>query len=288
MKSKYILYCLIFALLALGCSNTKYLPEGELLYTGGKVKVIDTLIKRKQRKALAAEFKGMLRPRPNTKILGLRPKLWFYNIAGNPKKERGLRHWLKTKVGEPPVLFSQVDLEYNEDVLQNYSENRGFFKTRTASDSTRHGKRASAEYTVKPGMQYHIRQVIFPSDSSAISKAIASTQRRSALKPGASYDLDLIKAERERIDSRLKEKGYYYFGPDYLLIQVDSTVGKYQVDLKIKVKDETPENAKRVYTINDIIVYPNFSIKTDTVRFSEKDVIHHNDFTIIDSAHTFN
>lgn len=288
MNSKYISYCLVSLLLiASGCSNTKYLPEGELLYTGGKVKVEDTSITRKERKALQKEFKGLLRPKPNSKILGLRPKLFIYNLAGEPKREKGFRHWLRTKVGEPPVLFSQVDLQYNADVLQNYSENRGYFKTRTASDSTRRGKKASAEYTIKPGRQYKIREVIWPTDSSRISKAVARTKRRSALKPGEGYDLDKIKAERERIDARLKEKGFYYFGPDYLKVQVDSTVGKYEVDLRVKVKDETPESAKTVYTINDIIVYPNFSIKTDTVRFKQADMIKHNDFTIIDSAKTF-
>jgi outer membrane protein assembly factor BamA len=275
-------------LLAPGCSNTKYLPEGELLYTGGHVKVEDTLVKRKERKAMAKEFQGLLRPKPNTKILGLRPKLWIYNIAGKPKKEKGFKHWLRTKVGEPPVLFSQVDLEYNADVLQNYSENRGYFKTRTASDSTRRGKKASADYTVRPRIQYKIREVIFPNDSSELGKAIGRTKRRTALKSGQAYDLDLIKAERERIDSRLKQKGFYYFNPDYLLIQVDSTVGKYQVDLRMKVKEDTPEQARKIYTINNITVYPNFSIKTDTVTYKQEDVVQHGDFTIIDSSKSFN
>ena len=77
MKNKYLIYCLFLLLMAPGCSNTKYLPKGELLYTGGKVKVKDSIIKRKERKSLEAEYKGMLRPRPNKKILGLRYKLWF-------------------------------------------------------------------------------------------------------------------------------------------------------------------------------------------------------------------
>lgn len=287
MKSKFFI-TIFSALVLAGCSNTKYLPEGELLYTGGKVKVEDTLIRRKERKALEKQFQGLLRPRPNKKILGLRPKLWAYNIAGEPKKEKGFRHWLRTKVGEPPVLFSQVDLQYNADVLQSYSENLGYFKTRTASDSTRRGKKASAEYVVKPGRQYKIRNVIFPDDSSKIAKAIARTQRRSALKPGDGYDLDKIKAERERIDARLKQKGFYYFGPDYLKIQADSTVGKYLVDLKVVIKPETPAAARETYKIDKITIYPNFSIKTDTVNYKPEDVVQHNDFTIIDSADTFN
>ena len=94
-----------------------------MLYVGGEVKVKDTIMSRKQRKALEKELEPLLRPKPNSKILGLRPKLWIYNIAGEPKKDRGFRYWLRNKVGEPPVLFSQVDLDYNADVLQNYAEN---------------------------------------------------------------------------------------------------------------------------------------------------------------------
>src|SRR5690606_11640024 len=41
------------------------------------------------------------------------------------------------------------------------------------------------------------------------------------------------------------------------------------------------------YTIADIVVYPNFSIKTDTVTFKPQDVIRHNDFIIIDSTKMF-
>ncbi|HEY0046136.1 MAG TPA: BamA/TamA family outer membrane protein [Flavobacterium sp.] len=288
MSNKNLSYLfLLIILVCWGCSNTKYLPEGELLYIGAKVKVEDSILKRKQRKALAKELQGLVRPKPNSKILGLRPKLWIYNVVGEPKKEKGLKHWLRTKVGEPPVLFSQVDLSYNSDVLQSYAENRGYFKARTEADSTEKKRRASADFTARPGVQYKIKDVFFPEDSSAISEAIRRTQRRSALKKGDAYDLDVIRAERERIDSRLKEKGFYFFGPDYLLIKVDSTVGKHEVDLRVTIKDETPPRAKEIFRINDIFVYPNFSIKSDTLAYDPDDIIQHGDFTIIDTTTTF-
>ena len=88
MKSSYIPYCLFsIALIVASCSNTKYLKEGELLYVGGKVKVEDSIIKKSERKALRNELKTLLRPKPNSSILGLRPKLLIYNLAGEPKKE---------------------------------------------------------------------------------------------------------------------------------------------------------------------------------------------------------
>jgi len=132
------------------CSNTRFLPDGELLYTGGKVKIEGDSISRNEKKELKNQLEGLLRPKPNSSILGLKPKLYFYNLAGEPKKEKGFRHWLRNTVGEAPVLFSQVDRQYNQDVLQNYVENSGYFNAQTASDSTRRNKKASVVYTVTP------------------------------------------------------------------------------------------------------------------------------------------
>lgn len=291
MNTKFT-YAALFALLFIwSCSNTKYLKEGELLYVGGKVKVEDSLLTRKERKKLAKELQPLLRPKPNAKILGLRPKLYLYNIAGEPKKPKGFRNWLRNKVGQPPVLFSQVDLDYNADVLQNYAENKGFFKTIVLADSTRRGKKATAEYIVKPGKQYKIRSVVFPPDSSAIHQSVTSTANKTLLKVGDAYDLDLIKAERNRIDVRLKEEGYYFFNPDHLKVQVDSTVGSYQVDLLVKIKDEMPEQSKKVFTINDVYIYPNYTLRQqrrDSIKGDTLGMIQYNDFTIIDRTKRFN
>jgi outer membrane protein insertion porin family len=289
MENRYIKYFLVISVFFIfGCSNTKYLPEGDLLYTGGTVTVKDTFLKRKERKALEEQLKTLLRPKPNKQILGLRPKLWFYNIAGEPKIDKGIRYWLRTKVGEAPVLFSKVDLDYNAAILRNFSENRGYFKTTVSADSTVNNKRVTAEYTVDIKKQYKIKNVKFPEDSSALGKAIARTSRRSLLKEGNSYDLDIIKTERERIDARLKEKGFYYFNADYILAQVDSTNGDATVNIRLKIKEETPEKAKEAYKINKILVYPNFTILKDSVPYKKEDIIKYKDFTIIDTANTFN
>lgn len=289
MRSNPIIY-IILVIFAFGCSNTKYLSEGQMLYTGAEVKVKDSTLSRSERKEMEQEMEDLLRPRPNRKIFGLRAKLYFYNIAGEPKKSKGFRHWLKNKVGEPPVLFSQVDMDYNADLLQNYAENKGYFKTRTSADSTSRNRRASVNYTVTTGKRYTIRNVNYPpADSTKIDSVINGLQRWSILKSGNSYDLGDIKEQREQIDKILKYKGYYYFNPDYLLVQVDSTVGDRQVDLFLKVKKETPKKAKQVYTINDIYIYPNYSIsnKDQTINPDKDSITEYKDFKIIDPNHTF-
>jgi outer membrane protein insertion porin family len=287
MNKSHLLYFIFLALFASSCSNTKFLPEGELLYTGATIKVEGKELPKKEKKALKTALKDILRPKPNSSFLGLRPKLFLYNLAGTPKKEKGWRYWLKTKVGEPPVLYSQVDLEYSKRIIQNFSENSGYFNAKTAADSTRHGKKATAEYSVKPGRQYKIKAVKFPTDSSVIGSAVRNTKRRSLLKKDNGYSLDIIKAERIRIDARLKEKGFFYFNPDYLKVQIDSTVADHQVDLIVKVKDETPKLAETPFRINKIIVYPNYSIGSDSVKPNYSSIKKYNDFTIIDPENLF-
>jgi len=287
MKINQFLYILIFTLIVSACSNTKYLAEGELLYTGATVNVKGDSLSSKSKAYFEENLEGLVRPRPNTSILGLRPKLWFYNIAGEPKKDKGFKYWLKNKMGEPPVLFSQVDMDYNSKLLQNYVENKGFFNAETKADSSSSGKKATSEYNVQLGARYLIDSVSFPNDSIPLTMDIKTTEPKSLLKSGDPYDLEVIKTERERIDAKLKEVGYFYFNPDFLLAQVDSTTGKHQVDIKMKVKDETPILAQRTFTIGNIYVYPDYSISKDTLPEDSSKATYYKDLTILDPENKF-
>jgi hypothetical protein len=76
------------------------------------------------------------------------------------------------------------------------------------------------------GSKILISNVKFQKDSSLVNQEIQNLKDNTLLKQGNPFDLDVIKAERERIDNRLKERGFYYFHPDNLIVQADSTVSK--------------------------------------------------------------
>jgi len=173
---------LVCCLIVLGaCSNTRYLPKGEKLYVGAKVRIEGTHLNKKEKKNLRRELNDLTRPEPNSSFLGLRPKLLAYNISGTPKKPKGLRNWLKNKIGEAPVLASVVDLQLNRNILQNYLENKGYYKSLVNGDTTSRGRKVKASYQAFPGVQYHIRSVNFIADSSQLGKAVAATAAKSLL-----------------------------------------------------------------------------------------------------------
>ena len=247
---------------AFSCSNTKYLKEGEMLYTGAEVKIENDSLSKKSKKALKSELEDNLTPKPNSSFLGLRPKLFFYNIAKEPKEEKGFNYWLKYKIGEKPVLLSDVDREFNKDIIVNYSENKGYFNAKATYDTVSKNKKAQVIYTLRPGNQYLINKVKFQNDSIPVTEEIVKVSDKTLLKEGNPFDLGVIKSERERIDNQLKQKGFYYFHPDNLIIQADSTVTKnHKVELNVKLKENTPDLAKQQFTIDKVIVFPNYNIR---------------------------
>ena len=149
LKTSYykIFATLSFAVLISSCSNTKFLQEGQMLYTGAKINIKNDTLSKKEKSSLKEALQEQLRPKPNSSFLGLRPKLYIYNITKEPKKEKGLRYWLKNKIGEKPVLLQDVDREFNKKIIVNYSENKGFFNAKASSDTISKNKKAQVLYT---------------------------------------------------------------------------------------------------------------------------------------------
>lgn len=285
--NRYILFLLATVLLA-ACSTTNKLKPGEYLYTGSTVRLNPDTPAVKDQKSFQKQLQSRTRPRPNKKILGWRYKLWFYNLVEEPKKQKGLKYWIKYKLGEPPVLMSEVKLQSNVNVLSSYLSSKGFLQATGTGDSVIKGKTGKAIYTMYSGPRYTIRNVNFPPRDSMgeLSQLIYDSKNKTLIKEDNYYDLDLFKTERDRIDVGLKENGYYYFNPDFLLFQVDSTIGNNLVDVDLKVKDNTPLAATHPYYIRQINIYPNYTLRRDSfIRGTNPEV--YKDFNIYDPTHKY-
>ena len=242
------------------CTGLRYVPEGQKLYTGSKV-TINAPTKLKNQAALQTELEGLVRPQPNFSILGRRPKLFFWHLGVG--KSKGLGHFLADKFGEAPVLLTQAQPANTQKLMTNRMENRGYFHAATASAIVQQEKTAQVNYTATPGRQYTIKEIHFPERDTLVDAAIRATQPASLLKVGDPYDLDVLTNERVRIDFALKNEGYYYFNPNYLLFQVDSTLDG-QINVFYKVKAEAPAKATRPYWLKTISLNTNY-VLTDTV-----------------------
>ena len=290
-KSTYtILFGITIILLFSACSNTKYLAQGEQLYVGADVKLKpDTSFNEKYIKSLEEHLEENVSPKPNSSFFGLKFKLFIYNLARSAKTEKGIKGWLKYKIGEAPVLLSEVNREYNEGLLVNRLENLGFFQSAVESDTTIKKRRATVTYFATPNHNYKIKNIEFNLDSATtLGKIIIDSKSKSLLQEGRPYNLDVIKTERERIDNELKEKGFFYSDPDNFLVQVDSTIGKHQVNMYMKLKEQTPMEAREQFHINNIYIYPDYNLSQGDYPIGKPDSSTlYKGYHIVDPENTF-
>lgn len=258
------------------CASYKnHLPEKDTLYIGSKLKVIDSQIT--ERSALEEELKEAIRPKPNKKIFGLRFKLGVYNTVGEPKSEKGMRKYLRDKIGEPPVLGSTFNLGRNQNILYNKLQNNGYFspEVRAKRNDDSVSRKTSGEFEIIAGKRKYFRSVDFlEGDTSDIAIEIRSVAQGTLIKKGNPYFLDAISAERNRIDLELKNKGYYYFSPDFLIARIDTGLNADSLDVHLTLKYEAMQpKAFQVYHIKDIYINSNYIVRTNGTNNNRRDTV---------------
>ncbi|AKQ47753.1 hypothetical protein TH63_15090 [Rufibacter radiotolerans] len=276
---------LLLALLA-SCSSTKSVPQGDYLYIGGAIKVTSTDQNTKT-KDLESELNAAIRPQPNTSFLGLRPKLWIYNAMGGNKKTKGIPNWIKTRLGEPPVLLSEAHPDRVQGQMVNRLYNNGYFSPTLEFkiDSTGKRKMARVDYAATVGRQYIIQQVQFPQGNDSLALAIRETEPNSLLKVNDPYNLQTMIGERLRINETLKEKGFFFFDEDYLIFHVDSTLNN-KVNVYVRIKDTAPRKALIPYRYQQVSVFTDYSL-TDSIGDSSTPPVQYKDYKYYPDEKTF-
>lgn len=273
VKNNHIIrlfWLLLPGILCLGsCSGTRHLNSGERFYTSGEIKIHNTKgISHKE--DLKENLEALLTPKPNTKILGSRPRLWLYRLAGTPKKTTGLASFVKNRLGEAPVLLTDANPKRTTSSLEGFLWGNGYFLAYVENEVKVLGDtKAKVIYHVYPGSAYNIRDIIYPKEDSVLAPIVEEIQKKSILKVGQRYSVDLLIAEQKRIEQLVADHGFYAFNDDYIIYLADSTVGEHQVDLTFNLSDQTPRQARRIYTIDSVNIYPGYSIIRDTLPTSK-------------------
>jgi outer membrane protein insertion porin family len=258
---------LVFLLLA-ACTGTKNLPKSDKLYTGAEIK-IDSAEKINEKFIKTVEESGV-RPAPNKKFLGMRPKLWKYNIAGeNPKTK--ISKWFK-KTGEAPVLMQNVKPGVTSEIIDAKLFNIGIFKSFTESKIVEKKHTFKVIYTCHVHKPFIVKDLTYAISDESISRLMLADKDKSEIKAGEDYNLDKLRFERTRIDALLKNNGYFYFNPDYLLFKADTSNVNRTVSFKLTLKDSIPQNALTVYRINHVYVNQNYSLN-DRRTNTSKDTV---------------
>ena len=295
--NRVTLVCLIavIAVFVAGCNSTKYLQNDEFLYQGAELVFTDTSFTGVDTNALRSDLLDLSRQDPNEKVLGLFPiKTWLYTLGdtaidhyiayqeqydtrflfvfdydtllkfitplSDPKSN--FREWLTTKAEEAPVLIDSTIADETAVRMSNYLYNRGFFEGTAVAGYRYDKKRQTGKviYEVDAGKLYRMRNVYYEIADKGLLNKINQIPQKSSLAPGEPIDVDLLKAERTRINDYLRNVGYYRFQKEYIYFEVDTASGFDSLDIYVRVSNPVSDTVHHPFRIRNIYVYPNASI----------------------------
>lgn len=265
-------------LLLSACSTTRNLPEGEVLYTGIEEIKVENADESKAGEATMDEIEAALAYPPNNALLGsssLRVPfpfgLWVYNAFVN--KEGKLGKWIFRKLAAKPVLISTVNPEVRIKVARNLLNEYGYFQGESAFEvipDEKNPRKAKLAYTITMNHPYTLDSVEYVHIRHRADSLIDATAGERLLRTGDPFNVVRLQAERERISSMLRDNGYYYFRPDFITYQADTTLVPGKVTLRVAPKESLPRTALRTWRLGDISVWLNGynnEPPTDSVRY---------------------
>ena len=112
MNGKRVIFSVLAGLLAVACSTTRVIPEGQYRLAGNRIKVDRGPVR-------SSDLVSYLTKKPNTSLLGYSPRVAVYNWAdtANTRWNNFIR-----KFGAPPVIYDPARVAGSISNMENHLE----------------------------------------------------------------------------------------------------------------------------------------------------------------------
>lgn len=245
----------------MACSTTRRIPDGEYLYTG--IKKIDYIAPDSVRvpAGLKSNVEESVDVPPNNYWALFKWRypfplgLWVYNNWNDPGK--GFKHWLYEKLVAEPVLVSDVRPEVRVRMIKQIMDNNGFFGSSASYELVheKNPKKAKIQYNIHTGKPYCFNNIELLPDTTRLNHMIDSIARKIPyLEVGSCYSVDSLSFTRNRIANALRNKGYYFFKPEFIEYLADSVAHKGDIDLRLVLGSNLPKAVIEPYRTGSVTV----------------------------------
>ncbi|MDP5081050.1 MAG: BamA/TamA family outer membrane protein [Winogradskyella sp.] len=198
------------------------------------------------------------------------------------ESKRDFNNWLK-RTGEAPSLLNEDKTIKTTNNLKKYYYSKGWFNNvvdyEIEKDSN---KQAKVIYKVTKKKPYKIDSIKPIISSPAIDSLYETFSKGSLLKKGEQYDEQNFEDERERINTYLRNSGFYYFGQDYIRFETDTIGTNYKINTDLIISnrtirgdDSTTTAPFKIYKIKEVNLFTDdnfgnqFKAISDTTKFKD-------------------
>ncbi len=126
-------------------------------------------------------------------------------------------NWMMRSLGEPPSYFAESDAKANAAKMQKYLFDKGFFNAQTAyALDTLRRRQIRVNYLITENEGFYLRNITYQIDDPRVDSLVRKSFDKSLLKTGDRFDFENMTGERVRIESQLRDQGYYAFSRQYI------------------------------------------------------------------------
>ena len=250
-------FLLVVAVIFLSsCKPARHVPQGEYLLRSYELNIDDRNINREQLRAFVQQ-------RPNKRILGARFHLWLFNSA-KPEKTNWWNEGLR-KNGEPPVIWQQAKTNRTMFEFELFLKSKGYYYSNISDTVIFRKRKANVIYNIRSGWPYTIDNISYVIPDTAIAQLVLADTTRALVKRGMVVDEDVLKAEIQRIEYYLRNRGYFSFSRDHIVPELDTFYHRRIANVYFQFKPHTEPTAdNRV----EEMPYPKYNIRSVTVNAS--------------------
>ncbi|MGI4831906.1 MAG: hypothetical protein ACRYFK_00410 [Janthinobacterium lividum] len=204
------------------------------------------------------------------------------------------------RLGEPPVLYDPTLSTRTVEQLKTYLHAQGYFRAQASYSDTAQAKRSpggvvrnllgrkpgrtaplhdsltgqrlhrrvAVTYRVQEGPAFTLSQLARIVPDSGVARVMAHSQGAALLHRGDAYNEDAIGLERQRLETLLKNAGYYDFRAQLITFEADTSFEKQQVRLRMLVA--SPPGGLRRYRLRQVTLLTDVS-RTRALRATAGD-----------------
>jgi outer membrane protein assembly factor BamA len=189
---------------------------------------------------------------------------------------KNFNSWLK-RTGEAPTILDEVKTKKTANRLRKYYYSKGWFDNKVEYQIIKDSnKRAQVTYKITKNTPYTLDSLRSTISSPAIDTLYSKFNKRSLLKKGEQFNADNFENERSRINTYLRNSGFYHFGKDYIRFETDTidTNHKINTDLiianrAIREGDSVRVEPFKVYKIKDVNIFTDNTFENQFIAISD-------------------
>jgi len=138
------------------------------------------------------------------------------------RKGNGLQKWLHTKVGTKPIILDTLLTRRTAESMQRFLNQKAYFDAKVTYEIKKVKHKAFVTYNIETGMPLLIDTVSWYSKDSVMQEILEDIKGLTLLKPRTPISLNNLADEKKRLTLAIRNRGYYDFNWNYIVVQADT------------------------------------------------------------------